>query len=32
MITLLPGWNDPMTEEELDEWYEGPLLPDDEAS
>lgn len=26
-ITLLPGWDDPMTEEELADWY-GPELPE----
>ena len=30
-IILLPGWDDPMTEEELAEWYDGPIFPPDEA-
>ncbi|MCK9517563.1 MAG: type II toxin-antitoxin system prevent-host-death family antitoxin [Dehalococcoidia bacterium] len=30
MIELLPGWDDPMTEEELAEWYDAPLSTDDD--
>jgi prevent-host-death family protein len=26
-ITLLPGWDDDMTEEELKEWEDGPVFP-----
>ena len=26
-ITLLPGWDDDMTEEELKEWQESELFP-----
>jgi prevent-host-death family protein len=32
MITLLEGWDDPdMTEQELDEWENASLFPDDHA-
>jgi len=31
-IILLPGWDDPMTEEELADWYDGPVFPEDEPS
>lgn len=27
---LPEGWDDPMTEEELSEWYDGPIFPTDE--
>jgi antitoxin (DNA-binding transcriptional repressor) of toxin-antitoxin stability system len=30
MIELLPGWDDPMTEEELAEWYDAPLVSEPE--
>ncbi|HSF48582.1 MAG TPA: type II toxin-antitoxin system prevent-host-death family antitoxin [Burkholderiales bacterium] len=26
-MKLLPGWDDPMTQEELAEWYDSKLLP-----
>jgi prevent-host-death family protein len=26
-MKLLPGWDDPMTKEELAEWYDSKLLP-----
>jgi prevent-host-death family protein len=27
-ITLLEGWDSPMTDEELAEWYDGPIFPE----
>lgn len=32
MVELTEGWDDPMTEEELAEWYDGPIFPDESAS
>ncbi|HET7738814.1 MAG TPA: hypothetical protein VFK32_09595, partial [Tepidiformaceae bacterium] len=29
LITLKPGWDDPMTEEELAEWYDAPFSTSD---
>jgi prevent-host-death family protein len=29
LIKFLPGWDDPMTEEELAEWYDSPIFPDE---
>lgn len=26
-MKLLPGWDDPLTKEELAEWYDSKLLP-----
>lgn len=30
-IKLLPGWDDPMTDEELAEWYDSPIVPRKDA-
>ena len=30
-IELLPGWDDPLTEEELAEFEEGPIFPAEPA-
>ncbi len=32
MIEFKEGWDDPMTEEELAAWYDGPIFPDESAS
>lgn len=29
-VKLLPGWDDPMSDEELAEWYDGPVFPENE--
>ncbi|MGE5597327.1 MAG: type II toxin-antitoxin system Phd/YefM family antitoxin [Hyphomicrobiales bacterium] len=28
LVVLKPGWDDPMSEEELDGWYDAPLVPE----
>ena len=30
-VILEDGWDDPMTPEELAEWYDGPVFPDEPA-
>lgn len=32
MIELKDGWDDPMTEAELAEWYDGPIFPEEQSS
>jgi prevent-host-death family protein len=31
-LLLLPGWDDPLSDEELDEWYGGPVFPAEDGT